>query len=341
MTSPAFPARSIDRSSGSPPTGVRPAAEESQGPRLSIIIPTHDRPERLRALLASIQETASPWVESVIVVDDSAVSAHPAGAFPRLAIEEVVVSRRAFISRAKNLGWRRARSPFVFFIDDDNVVTRETLERPLRVMASSPRVAAVVPSVLYKQRPELVWVYATPLAPGRWSHTLVGRNRPRDPDLEGRLLDTDALPNAALVRREALEAIGGFRETLEVNSSADAALRLKAKGWRVVADSGAFIFHDVEPPGHPGYWARHGAADPDRVFHEVCDWFVLMRSLHPTERLFPIRATWHALGFLLPNGLVYLVRGGPRGRLAFLELVRGYLRGLRVTAERPFGPSPL
>ncbi len=299
---------------------------------MSIVIPTHDRPDRLRALLGSIRAAASPVVESIIIVDDSVSPSDPVGEFPDLPVTHLTLVPRAFISRAKNLGWRAAQSPFVFFIDDDNVVTRDTLEKPLAVMAGSAEIGALVPSVLYKERPDLVWVYATPLAPGRWGHTLLGRNRPRDPALEGRLYDTDALPNAAFVRREALEEIGGFSEALEVNSSADAALRLKAKGWRVLAYSGAFIHHDVEPPGRAGYWARHGAADPDRVFHEVRDWFVVMRTLHATESLFPLRATWHALGFMLPNGMVYLVRGGPRGRRAFRQLVRGYLNGLRVSA---------
>ena len=310
-----------------------PPPERASEPRVSVVIPTHDRPDQLRALLASLQAVASERLDAVIVVDDSASPVDVAREFPRLRIEHLVLDRRAFISRAKNLGWRAARSPFVFFIDDDNVVTRETLEGPLARMAESPEVAAVVPAVLYKARPDLVWVYATPLAPGRWGHVLIGRNRPRDAALEGRLYDTDALPNAALVRREALEAIGGFREILEVNSSADAALRLKAVGWRVLADSGTFILHDVEPPGRAGWWARHGAADPDRVFHEVRDWFVLMHTLHGDERLFPLRATWHALGFLLPNGVTYLVRGGPRGRRAFGQLLRGYVTGLRATAR--------
>ena len=307
--------------------------------RVSIVIPTHDRPERLRALLSSLEAVADTRVESIVVVDDSATPSRPEEEFRDLPIKHLVVERRLFISRAKNLGWRATRSPFVFFIDDDNVVTRDTFEAPLALLAATPDVGAVVPAVLYRRRPDLVWVYATPLAPGRWGHTLVGRNHPRDPRLEGRLYDTDALPNASLVRRSALEAIGGFDERLEVNSSADAALRLKAKGWRVVADSAAFIQHDVEPPGRAGYWARHGAADPDRVYREVRDWFVLMRSLHASERLFPFRATWHALGFLLPNGMAYLVRDGPRGRLAFRQLVRGYLMGLRVAGGGGPGSS--
>ncbi len=310
-------------------TDPLPAVANDDRPQMAVVIPTHDRPEKLRALLRSLLTAHMGRLESVVIVDDSRNPVNVAMEFPELPVRHIVLEHRAFISRAKNIGWRATRAPFVFFIDDDNVVTRDTLEQPLDTMSSSPDIGAVVPSVLYKDRPELVWVYATPFAADRWGHTLIGRNLPRNPGLEGKLFDTDAMPNAALVRREALEDIGGFQEALEVNSSADAALRLKAKGWGVLAYSGAFIYHDVEPPGRVGYWARHGATDPERVFHEVRDWFMLMRSLHAGERLFAVRATWHALGFLLPNGTTYLVRGGARGRRAFRALVRGYLSGLR------------
>lgn len=236
-----------------------------------------------------------------------------------------------FISRAKNIGWRAAQTPFVYFIDDDNVVTPTTFEGTLRLIASTDRMAAVVPAVLYKDQPSLVWVYATPLSPHRWGHVLLGRNLPRNAALENRQFETDALANAALVRRVALDDINGFRETLTVNSSADAALRFKQRGWGVIAHTGCFILHDVEPPGRVGYWAQHGIADPDRVYHEIRDWFSLMRSLHPNDRFFTIRATLRASGFMLPNGLSYLLRPSLSGRESFKQLVRGYLSSVKLS----------
>ncbi len=248
-----------------------------------------------------------------------------------MPLEHVILERRVFISKAKNIGWRRARGEFVYFVDDDNCVTEETLKVPFETIASSPKIGALVPAVLYKRRPDLVWVYATPLRPDGWGHVLIGRNKPRDPLLEGRLLDTDALPNAAIVRRKALNEIGGFSEDLVVNSSAEAALKLKRWGWQVYAHTGAFIFHDVEPPGFTGYWAEHGAADPERVYHEVRDWFLLMRFLHMNHNLFAIAATLHAYGFMVPNGLAYLLRRTPEARESLKQLLRGYLAGLRAT----------
>ncbi len=302
-------------------------------PSLSVVVPTHNRPERVRALLGSLERVGGPRVDRVVVVDDSAHPEDLRSAFPDLPLDHVILGERVFISRAKNLGWRRTDTDLVYFIDDDNILAPSTLEGPRDVMAADPSVGAVVPAVLYQRQPDLVWVYATPLARGRWGHELVGHNGPRQPSLEGLLMDTDALPNASLVRRAALEDIGGFREDLVVNSSGDAALRLKRAGWKVRAYTGAFIYHDVDPPGEFGYWARHGVADPERVYYEVRDWFLLMQSIHRGEPLFPWRATYHALGFLLPNGTTYLLRRGARGRASFRNLLTGYLSGMRLASR--------
>jgi glycosyltransferase involved in cell wall biosynthesis len=299
----------------------------------SIVIPTHNRAEKLFRLLQSIEVHMTTELSEVVVVDDSDRPPDLAARFPALPIRHIVLESRVFISQAKNIGWREASGRHVFFIDDDNVVTPSTFGVPLDLIASTPTMGAVVPAVLYKDRPDIVWVYATPLAQGRWGHALIGRNLERNASLENRIFDTDALPNAALVRRRALVDINGFSERLVVNSSADAAMRLKQRGWTVCSHTGAFILHDVEPPGRVGYWAQHGAADPGRVYHEIRDWFSLMNSLHGNEGFFLIRATAHAIGFMVPNGLAFLLRGGSQGRQSLKQLIRGYLSSLRVRSH--------
>jgi glycosyltransferase involved in cell wall biosynthesis len=281
----------------------------------------------------SIRVHRPPGLDAVIVIDDSKSAEDLSSEFADLGLRHVRLSERVFQSRARNVGWEAGVSEFVYFIDDDNVVLDGTLRGPFELLVANPNLGAVMPAVLYKARPEIVWVYATPLDLRRWGHTLIGRNRPRVPELEGRLLPTDALPNAFIVRREALEQLGGFDEAFVMSGSADFALRLKKAGWDVRAYTGAFTLHDVEPPGRVGYWASHRGIDPERVFHDVRDWFKLMRSLHPRERWFIVRATLHALGFMLPNALSYLLRGGPRGRESLAQLVRGYLSSLRALAR--------
>jgi GT2 family glycosyltransferase len=295
--------------------------------QIAIVVPTHERPEKVRALLDSIRRNGAGRVDSVIVVDDSSDPADLASEFPEIRLEHLRLPKRVFMSRAKNLGWRRARTDCVFFIDDDNVIDDHTIDGVYGVISGDASIGAVMPAVMYKARPDLVWVYATPFRDRTMKLDLMGRNLPRNPALENRLVETSALPNASIVRRSALEEVGGFDERLVVNSSMDLALRLKAKGWKVLAFTGAFTYHDVEPPGKLGWWATHGAADPERVRYEIRDWFIIMGILHGTQRFYKVRAVAESTRFVVPNALAYLVRG-PSRRRAISSLVRGYVEGL-------------
>jgi GT2 family glycosyltransferase len=300
--------------------------------KFTVVIATHNRPEKLKALLESIRDHRSPDLEAVVIVDDSNPIHDLATEFSGLNLMHLHLESRVFLSRARNIGWQAAPSKLVYFIDDDNMVMENTLDEPIRFLSEDRELGAVMPAVLYKSDPDRVWVYATPLRPDGWGHTLTGRNERRNPTLEGRLLPTDALPNAFAVRRVALEKLGGFDEAFVMSSSADFAIRLKRAGWKVAAYTGAFTLHDVEPPGRIGYWSSHRAIDPDRIFQDVRDWFLLMRSLHPDDRWFTARATRRALGFMLPNGLSYILRGRLLRRRAVVSMLRGFLSGLRATS---------
>ncbi|MBI3859510.1 MAG: glycosyltransferase [Thaumarchaeota archaeon] len=294
---------------------------------VTVVVPTHNRYQKLRNLLASIKENWSEEIASVIVVDDSDIKSTFDG-FEGIRLLHIKLGSRVFISKAKNMGWKTSRSEYVYFIDDDNVINERTLPATIEAIKGADVIGAIMPAVFYKSRPGLVWVYATPFLNRRLGLNLVGRNLPRDPSLENRLLRTDALPNASLVRRKALEDVNGFDERLVVNSSLDLTQRLKAKGWRVLAYTGAQTFHDVEAPGRVGWWAAHGSVDPERVRFELRDWFFIMKGLHRGEGLLNIRLVIQSLRFVLPNLLAYLIRGKFRKRSLNSVLV-GYLEGIR------------
>jgi GT2 family glycosyltransferase len=293
---------------------------------ISIVVPTHNRYSKVLNLLQSLRRHRSEHVDSVIVVDDSDVKTRITG-FEDLDLSQVMVERRVFISKAKNIGWKSSSSEYVYFIDDDNVIDETTIDPAFDLAERSPHVGALMPAVLYLGDQNLVWVYATPFLNRRHELNLVGRNLRRNPELEGLVLRTDALPNASLVRRRAIEEVGGFDERLVVNSSLDFAQRLKAGGWSVIAFTGSKTFHDVELPGKIGWWASHGTADPARVRHEVRDSIRIARRLRRNETAATLSSAVLSLKFVAPNLLAYLIRGNSRGRLAG-SILQGYFEGV-------------
>jgi len=293
---------------------------------LSIVIPTHNRYNKLRNLLESIKNVNPLGLEEIIIVDDSYPKLKIEKDFPSLKIKRIEFDERLFISKAKNYGWKNAKSDLIYFIDDDNVVEKHTFTPIIDRLVESKQIGALVPAVLYKSRPELVWVYATPLSKDRWSHILIGRNRTRNAKLENRFLDTDALANASIIKRSVLELTQGFEEKLKVNSSADLCLRIKKLGLKVYAYTGSFIYHDVSPPNCFGWWAEHGSQDSQRVCHEIKDWILLMKFLHYNDNLFVFHATLRSLRFLVPNTLAYLFKGKKPASL-IKSLFVGYFDG--------------
>jgi GT2 family glycosyltransferase len=299
---------------------------------IGIVIPTHNRHQQLRTLLTSIREHWTDKIDSVVVVDDSTHPKDLKSEFQDINLRHIVLRNRVFISRAKNIGWKSIQAEYVYFIDDDNEIDNSTITPVFNIISHADSIGALMPAVLYKARPDLVWVYATPFSSRRLKHELVGRNLPRNPSLEKRLLKTDALPNASIARRKALEDVEGFDELLVVNSSMDLCLRMKAKGWQVFSYTGAFVYHDVEPPGRLGWWAIHGASDPERVRYEIRDWFIITHRLQGDRSLFGIRALAESR-FVIPNLFAYLIRGHSRKSLG-KSLWTGYLEGLRITMQQ-------
>jgi GT2 family glycosyltransferase len=300
--------------------------------RCAVVIVSHERPERLRALLRSLTSHARALLAEVVVVDDSKLPSLRRDEFPELDLRVIHPESRVFVSEARNRGLAEVRSEFVFIVDDDNVADSSTLVHPLSLLASRPEIAALMPSVLYLTRPNLVWVYATPFRPDRWHFELIGRNRPRNPALEGRLLPTDALPNAALFRRDVLRSLGGYdARRFPVSSTADLCQRLKAAGHGVWADSGAITYHDVEPPESLHYGAAH-ATDPQRIYYDKRDWFEFQRSIRVGESAFAVRALWHSSRGLAASFVGFVLRPEARVLPLTYQMARGVRDGLRSPA---------
>lgn len=110
--------------------------------KLSIVIPTYNRPDLLRACLASVHRFAPPQTE-VVVVDDA--SPTPAS-FPGVRVLRLP-QRRGFCG-AVNAGIAATTSPIVELLNDDTEATAGWTDAAMRCF-DDPQVAAVAPLVLF------------------------------------------------------------------------------------------------------------------------------------------------------------------------------------------------
>ncbi|HYW72468.1 MAG TPA: glycosyltransferase family 2 protein [Pyrinomonadaceae bacterium] len=105
-------------------------------PRASIIIPTHDRPDRLRRAIASAF-AASKDVE-VIVVDDASADETAQLCASIAGIKYVRAERNQGVAGARNLGLVASRGEFISFLDDDDLRLPNSLDDQIEALSRSP-----------------------------------------------------------------------------------------------------------------------------------------------------------------------------------------------------------
>jgi len=222
---------------------------------ITVVVPTVGRPS-LRVLLESLAHGTEPFTGDLVVVDDRRGGG---GDDLRASLADlplpglrIVRSGGGGPARARNIGWRHARSTWVSFLDDDVVVDPDWLEH-LRadlagldgtVAGSQGRVRVPLPT----ERRPTDWERGTAgLATARW------------------------ITADLAYRRSALSSVGGFDERFPraFREDADLGLRVTEICGRI-AEGRRGITHPVRPSDD---WAsvRQQAGNADDI---------LMRRLH-------------------------------------------------------------
>lgn len=118
--------------------------------QISVVIPTCNRPERLRALLENLNRSTHPLRE-VLVVDSSDRRLGPQAfaGLDKLSVVYLEAGRSVCVQR--NVGIRAAASPSIFLCDDDMEVSPDYLTRLAAHAAAHPACGAVSGLMLEKQ----------------------------------------------------------------------------------------------------------------------------------------------------------------------------------------------
>ncbi len=177
-------------------------ARVSDDPLVSVVIPTRDRPHLLREALCSVRAQTFTGYEILIVVNGPDNPQTPATLETAHAADCIVVRvERAGIGPALNAGVRAARGRWIAFLDDDDLWLPDKLEVQLQVAAAAAADLVFCDFSMFD---------ATKSVP----HP---RLRP-PPQLSAKegltLIDYGRGCSHALVRRDAILAVGGFDESI-------------------------------------------------------------------------------------------------------------------------------
>jgi N-acetylglucosaminyl-diphospho-decaprenol L-rhamnosyltransferase len=120
-------------------------------PRVSVVVVSHNRAERLRACLESLERSSGRERLQLIVVDNGSRdgSARLESDFPNVQFAKL--PKNFGLTKAMNIGWRAADAEYVLFLHEDTEVEPEAIERLAAVLDARAEAAAVCPLLVDEQ----------------------------------------------------------------------------------------------------------------------------------------------------------------------------------------------
>lgn len=268
------------------------------GPEISVVVPSHDRPLRLRWLLNALEDqTLARGRWEVIVSHDSVgpetdklLREHPLALDGTLRFVSLQPGS-APPGANRNAAWRRARAPIVAFTDDDCRPPAEWLEKMLSAGQRHPN--SIVQGHTLPDPHEAHHMHA--------AHARSQTIHPPGPYAEACNI---------LYPLELLERVGGFDEGLQVGEDVDLALRGRQAGADYLGAPEVLTYHAVATPTLRG------------TLRTVPRWSDLPELLkrHPAHRReYPLGLFWkrsHPLVLLVLAGAILARRNAAFSVLA-------------------------
>jgi N-acetylglucosaminyl-diphospho-decaprenol L-rhamnosyltransferase len=282
-----------------------------------VVIVSRDRCERLLSTLARL--AALPERPAVVVVDNGSRDGTVEAVRARHREVEVIALDRDRGASARNVALRALDAPYVALCDDDSWWAPGALARAARAMDAAPRVAVLAARVLVGDDERLDSTCAL------MARSPLGR----DPGLPGpRVLGFVAC--GAVVRREAVLAVGGFDEHYGIGGEESRlALDLARAGWWLAYAPDVVAHHHPGDGGRRGPWRRARTARNDL-------WTTWLHRSLPTaaRRSAGILA---GAGATAPLAAAAALRGAPRIARRRRPLGAAIERDLRLVERQAAG----
>ena len=283
--------------------------------RISVLIPCFNHGQFIGEAIDSVRSQTLQDFE-IIVVDDGSTDPRTRDTLAALTSERITVltTENRGLPAARNHAARHAHGEFLCALDADDRLAAEWFEKAVRVLDGKPDIAFVSH-----------WLET--FGDERWTW------KPERCDLPS-LLARNAVNGAALVRRSAFDAVGGYDESMRDGCEDwDFWLRLVERGYR-----GAII------PEVLFYYRRRSDSMSrvmldEQAYRRPLDVLVRKHDAAYREHLIDVLVAKEAEGLHLAREIAELERNAlveldPAVRRAKEELVRTSRKAARVRAVR-------
>lgn len=216
--------------------------------KVSIAIPTYNRKNMLRRLINSIKSSTFTDYE-IIVVDDA--STDGTDKMIKEEFPDVIYIRHdtpTLVAKSRNDAIMASSGDFIFFIDDDNVVEKDTIEKLYNYISSHDKIGVIAPVTCWYSMPDKV-MYAGGVFSRYSRRTIILYPGRSCKDLEGKIIECDVFANSYMFRKEAIQKAGLIPWKRIPWNGEDGYLQYKIKklGYKNITLGSARVYHDIDP----------------------------------------------------------------------------------------------
>ena len=243
-----------------------------------IVLTTGDRAEQLQAAVHSSLQQADVNVE-VIVVSNGVADAGQLGLAVDERVRVITSAENLGIPGGRNLGTSHAGGRLVAFLDDDARFTDPgALARAAAAFDADPGLGVIALRIVDEN--------------GNTARRHVPRIGSRRPEHDGKV--TSFLGGAAVIRRGAFDAVGGYAESFFYSmEETDLALRLIDHGWAISYVGTPAVFHPrTDPSRHPDaaehtmrnrVWLAYRNLPVPLAAGYIVNWFAISAARRPRD----------------------------------------------------------
>jgi glycosyltransferase involved in cell wall biosynthesis len=227
-------------------------------PTLSVVVIGRNEGERLAKCLDSIVKAREVVIREIVYVDSASTDGSPELASRYGAVVIVVHPDRPTAAIGRNVGWRRAETDLVLFLDGDTVLhsdfpraARDALSRDSSIAAVWGHRREIYPEAsIFNRVLDLDWVYRPGL--------------------------TEFCGGDVMMRRKALLETGGFDEGLIAGEEPELCRRIRARGYGILHIDRPMTGHDLQITKFSQYWRRatragHAYAEVSERYRDTSD----------------------------------------------------------------------
>ncbi len=242
----------------------------SESVPIAVVVIGRNEGERLRACLRSVLAMNYPRHLLDVVYVDSASTDGSIALAEGLGVRTVALDGPTTAARARNAGWTRTSAPFVLFLDGDTLLEPGFL--PLAIdQFQDPSIAGVSGARREMRTADSIY------------------NALFDLDWNAQPGFSPYLGGDALVRRDALEEVGGYNEDLIAGEEPEMCRRMRERGYRILHVVEPMTRHDLAMRSFQQYWRRslrtgHAYAEVSAMFADTEDPFWTAESRHNVVR---------------------------------------------------------